>query len=179
MEKRSNIWAFYLLFICFGLAIYSLFSNIKGTWWLIAPPNYILIIFSLLAFALGIIGFKDKSNWRAKTRSWLTVILSALLFIALFLAILLTLFASLLGVNERIETVQSPDGSYTIDFYRFDAGATGTFGVRGEINGPLWFKKRIYHQQRVEQIEVEWLDNNTVSINNHKLNLKEGETYGY
>lgn len=179
MEKRSNRWAFNLLFLCFGLAMYSLFSNIIGTWWLIAPPNYILFISSSLAFALGIIGFKDKSNWRAKTRSWVTVIFSALLSIALFLAILLTLFASLLGANERIETVQSPDGSYTIDFYRYDAGAAGTFGVRGEINGPLWFKKRFYHQQRVEQIEVEWLDNNTVLINNHKLNLKEGETYGY
>ena len=179
MKKRYNIWAFYIIFFCFGLSMYSLYSNIKGTWWLIAPPNYVLFIISSLAFALGIIGFKDKRNWRVKTRSWVTVILSALLSIALFLSILLTLFASSFGVNELIETVHSPDGSYTIDFYRYDAGAAGTFGVRGEINGPLWLKKRIYHQQKVEQVEVEWLNNHTVLINNRKLNLKEGETYGY
>ena len=179
MEKRCNMWAFYLIFICYGLAIYSLYSNIKQTWWLIAPPNYVLFIISLTAMVLGIIGFKDKRNWRAKTRSWLSIILSVSSSIALFLIILFSLFFSSLGMKELIETVQSPDGNYTIDFYRYDAGAAGTFGVRGEINGPLWFKKRIYHQRRIEQVEVEWVNNNTVSINNRKLNLKEGETYGY
>ena len=64
-------------------------------------------------------------------------------------------------------------------FYHYDAGAAGSFGVRGEINGPLWFKKRIYYQSRVEHVEVEWVNNSTVSINKRTLNLKEGETYGY
>lgn len=178
MESRYNLWSFYLIFVCLGLVAYSLYSNISNTW-LIAPPSYILFIISLLAFSLGIIGFKDKRNWRTKTRSWLTVILSTFLSIALFIVLLLSIFASSLGANELIETVQSPDGNYTIDFYRYDAGAAGTFGVRGEINGPLWFKKRIYHQRRIEQVEVKWKNNSTVSINNRTLNLKEGETYGY
>ena len=178
MGKRYNLVSFYVMLVCLGLAVYSLYSNISNTW-LIAPPNYILLLFSLLAFVLGIIGFKDKRNWRSKTRSWLTVILSSLLSIALFLAISLSLFASLFGANEHIKTVQSPDGTYTIDFYRYDAGAAGTFGIRGELNGPLWFKKRIYYRDREEQVEVEWITNSTVSINNRTLNLKEGETYGY
>lgn len=178
MERRYNIWSFYLILICVGLASYSLYSNIINTW-LIVPPNYILIIFSLLAFTWGINGFKDSEDWRTKTRGWLTVILSALLSIALFLAILFSLFASTLGANEHIETVESPDGNYTIDFYRYDAGAMGSFGVRGELNGPLWLKKRIYYQDTIEQIEVEWKNNNTVSINKIILDLKEGETYGY
>lgn len=172
MAKRYNVWSFYLIVVCLGLAAYSLYSNINNTW-LIAPPNYILLIISLFAFISGIIGFRDKRNWRTKTRSWLTVILSILMSIALFLAILLSLFASSFGVNEHIETVQSPDGNYTIEFYRYDAGAAGTFGVRGELNGPLWFKKRIYHQDRIEHVEVEWENNSTVSINNRILNLKE------
>jgi hypothetical protein len=109
----------------------------------------------------------------------LTVILSFLLSIVLFLAILLSLFASWLGANEHIEIVHSPDGNYTIDFYRFDVGAAGSFGVRGELNGPLWGKKRIYYQNRVEEVEVEWENNTTISINNHILNLKDGDTYGY
>lgn len=178
MENRCNLGSFYLMLVCLGLACYSLYSNISHTW-LIAPPNYILFISSLLAIILGIIGFKDKKNWRTKTRSWLTVIISVLLCMALFLAIMLTLFASFLGANEHIETVRSPNGHYTIDFYRYDAGATGSFGVRGEINGPLWLKKRIYYQDSIEQVKVEWENNSTVSINNHILNLKEGETYGY
>jgi hypothetical protein len=178
VEKRYNLGSFYLIFVCLGLALYSLYSNLNHTW-LIAPPNYILFGFSLLALILGIIGFKDKRNWRTKTRSWLTIILSLLLSIVFFLAILLTLFASSFGANEHIKTVQSPDGNYTIDFYRYDAGAAGSFGIRGELNGPLWFKKRIYYRDKEEQVEVEWKNNSTVSINNRTLNLKEGETYGY
>ena len=177
-KKRYNLWSFYLIIVCLGLAVYSLYSNIKNAW-LVAPPIYIILLLSVIAFILGMKGFKDKRNWRAKTRSWLTVILSFLMSIALFLAVLLSLFASSFGVNKHIETVHSPDGNYTIDFYYFDAGAAGTFGVRGELNGPLWVKKRIYYQTRVEQVEVEWENNSTVTINNHTLNLKEGDTFGY
>ncbi|MEH7014622.1 DUF5412 family protein [Neobacillus niacini] len=178
MEKRYNLWSFYLIIVCLGLAAYSLYSNIENAW-LIAPPNYILLLVSVIVFILGIKGFKDKRNWQVQTRSWLTVILSFLLSIVLILAILLSLFASSLEANEHIETVHSPDGNYTIDFYRFDAGAAGSFGVRGELDGPLWVKKRIYYQKRVEQIEVEWENNTTILINNHILNLKDGDTYGY
>jgi len=92
---------------------------------------------------------------------------------------LFTLFSSLFGVNEHIKTVSSPDNGYTIDFYFWDAGAAGTFGIRGELNGPLWFKKRIYYEKRTGNVNVEWKSNNKVSINNHILKLNEGETFGY
>jgi membrane protease YdiL (CAAX protease family) len=178
MEKRYNLWSFYLIIVCLGLTTYSLYSNIENNW-LIAPPNYILLFVSVIVFILGIKGFKDKRNWQAKTRGWLAVILSLLLSTVLTLTILLSLFASSLGANEHIETVHSPDGNYTIDFYRFDAGAAGSFGVRGELNGPLWVKKRIYYQNRVEEVEVEWENNTTISISNHILNLEDGDTFGY
>lgn len=179
MAKRYNVGALNLIIFCYGLAMYSLYSKIQQTRWLIAPPVYVLLMMSLLAFFLGMFGFKDLRNWRTKTRSWLTVIFSAFLSIVLFLASLLLVFASSLGVNERIETSHSPNGKYTVDFYRYDPGATGAYGVRGELNGPLWYKKRIYHQSRIEQVEVEWVDNDIILINKHKLNLKAGETYGY
>jgi hypothetical protein len=178
MRKQYNLWAFYLILVCFGLATYSLYSNMKNTW-LIAPPNYILLIISLIALILGIVGFKDKRNWWTKARSWLTVILSSLTTVGLFLVVSFTLFFSSVGANEHIKTVSSTDGNYTIDFYRFDAGAAGSFGVRGELNGPLWFKKRIYLQHNVEQVQAEWKNNDKVSINNHILKLDEGDTYGY
>ncbi|WP_144511282.1 DUF5412 family protein [Bacillus sp. FJAT-22090] len=178
MGKRYNLWSFYLIIVCLGLAVYSLYSNINNTW-LFAPPNYILLMISLLAFVLGIIGFKDKRNWRTKTQSWLTIILSSLTSIALFLILSFTLLFSSMDENKHIKTVSSPEDNYTIDFYRFDVGAAGSFGVRGELNGPLWSKKRIYYQHRVEQVEVEWENNSTVSINNNILNLKKGDTFGY
>lgn len=154
LEKRYNLWALYLIIICLGVACYSLYSNINNTW-LISPPNYILFIISVLAFILGIKGLEDKRNWRTKTRSWLTITLSSLLSIALFLALSFTLFFSSFGANELIKTVSSPDNRYNIDFYLWDAGAAGTFGVKGELNGPLWFKKRIYYEKRIENVNVE------------------------
>ena len=178
MERRYNFWSFYLILVCLGLAAYSLYSHFTHAW-LIAPPNYMLLIMSLLAFYLGVFGFKDKRNWRTKTRSWITIILSSLLSIGLFLGVSLTLLLSLLGASEHVKTVHSPDDNYTIDFYRYDAGAAGSFGVRGELNGPLWFKKRIYYQDSIDQVEVDWKNNSTVSINKHILNLKEGDSYGY
>ncbi|MGP4070615.1 DUF5412 family protein [Halobacillus sp. B29] len=178
MGEKYNLWSFYLILVCLGLAAYSLYSNMNNTW-LIAPPNYILLLISLIALTLGVIGLKDKRNWWAKTRSWFTIIISTLTSIGLFLVVSFTLFFSSMGSDEHIQTFSSPGDKYNIDFYRYDAGAAGSFGVRGEINGPLWFKKRIYLQHNTEQVEVEWENNEKLSINNHILNLDEGETYGY
>ena len=178
MAQRYNSWAFYLMLICLGLASYSVYSNLNHGWQ-IAPPNYVLLLISLLAFIMGMIGFKDKRNWKTKTRSWLTLILSFFLGSALLLVVMLSFAASAIGANEYLKTVQSPNDHYTIDFYRYDAGAFGSFGVRGELNGPLWFKKRIFYQDSIEKVHVEWKDSTTVYINEHLLDLKEGETYGY
>ena len=177
MGKRYNFWSFYLILVCLGLAAYSLYSNIHNTW-LVVPPIYILLLMSLLAFILGIFGFTDKRNWRTKARSWFTVILSSLTSIGLYLVLWFTFIFSF-GPDEHIKTVSSPDNKYIIDFYRWDAGGAGTFGIRGELNGPLWFKKRIYYERETENVEVEWKNNSEVSINNHILNLDVGDKYGY
>lgn len=173
MDKRYNLWAFYLTLLCLGLVAVSFYSILYNKW-LITPPNYIFLMISVLTFTLGVIGFKYNRNMIAKIRGWFTVVLSFLISIALFLVICLSLW-----VDDYMETVHSPDGHYTIDFYRYDLGAAGSFGVRGELNGPLWFKKHIYIQNNSEQVNVKWVNDSTISINNYILNLKEGETYGY
>ncbi|WP_163527203.1 DUF5412 family protein [Halobacillus ihumii] len=178
MERKYNVGSFSLSLFCLGISLYSFYSHINNIW-LIAPPNYIVLLLSIVAFTLGIKGFKDKTNWFSKLRSWVSVTLSLLLSISLFLACSLSILASSFGANEHIKTVHSPNDEYRIDFYHWDAGAAGTFGIRGELNGPLRFKKRIYFQKRTEDVEVEWKGNDTMSINNHILNLDKGDTYGY
>ncbi|MFC7322518.1 DUF5412 family protein [Halobacillus campisalis] len=178
MAIKYNVGGLCLIIFCIGVAIYSLYSNFNNAW-LIAPPNYILLAVSITAFVLGVKGFKDKRNWLARLRSWLTVVLSLLLAAALSLALLFASFFSSMGVDEHIKTVSSPNEKHTIDFYRWDAGAAGTFGIRGELSGPLWFKKRIYYQKRIEHAKVNWQSNNKVSINNHIINVNKGETFGY
>lgn len=107
----------------------------------------IILLLSVIALVSGIKGFKDKRNKWAKSRSWLTVLMSLLLTIILLFAVLLTLLGSSIGSNSQLEIIGSRDGNYTIDFYSWDAGAAGTFGISGELNGPLWFKKRIYYEK--------------------------------
>ncbi|WP_077622666.1 DUF5412 family protein [Sediminibacillus massiliensis] len=178
MAKKYNLWSFYILICCIGMAIYSLYSNIHNMW-LIAPPNYILFLISVFTFIFGVKGFQDKRSPWSKLRSWLTVTFSALLSILLLTALILMLLASSMGANKHIKTVTSPENDYTLKFYRWDAGAAGSFGIRGELHGPLWFKKRFYYQETIEKVDVEWESNRVVTINNLALNLDEGETHGY
>ena len=178
MVKSYNLWSFLLILLCFFFSGYWVYSNLNNTWQ-ISPPVYVLLLISIAAFVLAIFGFKNtRSVWSA-IRNWIAVILSLLVSLLLLFAFLLWLLFSGLGANEHIKTVHSPDGHYTIDFYRWDAGAAGTFGIRGELNGPLWFKKRIYLERRIETVEVEWINENKISINNHVLDLDVEETYGY
>ena len=79
------------------------------------------------------------------------------------------------GEKEWLKTVRSPDGQFTVDFYYTDAGARGSFGILGELNGPLWFKKRIYYEKRAEVVNIQWENDHTILINNNTLNLKDVE----
>lgn len=76
-----------------------------------------------------------------------------------------------------IETTHSPEGDYTINLYTENGGAASSINVAGIIDGPLWFKKNIYDDMNMHKADVEWIDNYTVSINNHILNLNRGETF--
>lgn len=77
-----------------------------------------------------------------------------------------------------IESV-SPDGSYTVNVYSSNGGATVPYGIVGELvfNKSDKKNKTIYWDLE-EDASVEWLDNNIVSINNKKLKLPN-EKYDY
>ena len=76
-----------------------------------------------------------------------------------------------------MDTTQSPDGDYTIDFYQINGGAATSIGVVGELDGPLWFKKTIYDDWNRQEVDVEWIDNHTVKINDYVLDLEANKTY--
>ncbi|GAA0335521.1 hypothetical protein GCM10008967_27770 [Bacillus carboniphilus] len=100
-----------------------------------------------------------------------------LLAVLTFHTLMMLTFGGVGDGTKHILTTHSPDGEYTIDFFVINPGAMGSFRVEGELNGPLWFKKLIYFERRVVNVDVQWLDNNTVKLNNHKLDLKNDETY--
>ena len=115
---------------------------------------------------------KDKSSKRARWRSWLTILIIVPLSIAFLLGVAVNTIA-----RERIETTQSPDNKTTIEFYTLNGGAATSISVTGIVNGPLWIKKRIYYEVPMHEVDVEWLNNHTIKINNHTLDLDKGETY--
>jgi fumarate reductase subunit D len=142
--------------------------------WLIIPPNYVILIFSFLVLFLAILGFKDKSNKFAKLRSWISTVLSSILIFILI--VIMSFTAMFSGSKELLKTAHSPGEKYTINFYKTDAGAMGTHGILGELEGPLWFKRVIYYEQKVDQVDLEWENNHTVLINDRKLDLMKGDT---
>lgn len=168
MARRYNLWSFYLCLTCLIFSLSLVFSD-----WSVAPPVYILWIFTLVALILGLFGFEDETNKRSRLRSLFTFIFSSLLLLILFLVALRVFFVS----EDLFETTYSPNNNYKIEFYLTNGGATTSFGVLGKLDGPLWFEKTVYDDYRMDHADVEWINNHTVSINNHILDLKKGETY--
>lgn len=142
--------------------------------WLVIPPNDVILILSILGLTLAILGFKDKSNKSTKVRSWVSTVLSVVLIFILLGALSFTSIFS--GSKQLITTTHSPDKNYTISFYKTDAGAMGSFGVIGELKGPLWFKRVFYYERKTDQVDLEWINNHTISINDQKVDLLNGET---
>lgn len=82
--------------------------------------------------------------------------------------------------DELINQSTSPNGTYTINAYLYNGGATVSYTVLGELvfNKENKRSKKIYWQYREENVQIEWIDDNTVRINNVQLELPN-ETYDY
>ncbi|MFJ7735875.1 DUF5412 domain-containing protein [Lysinibacillus sp. NPDC097287] len=74
----------------------------------------------------------------------------------------------------------SPDGTYTINAYLSDSGATTSYTVLGELvfNKENKRPKKIYWQYKESTARIEWIDDDTVKINTVTLELPH-ETYDY
>lgn len=82
--------------------------------------------------------------------------------------------------GELISQSVSPDGTYTVNAYVSDGGATVSYTVLGELifNNENKSPKKIYWQYREDEAEIEWADDSTVMINDVQLKLPN-ETYDY
>ncbi|MDL4840234.1 DUF5412 family protein [Aquibacillus rhizosphaerae] len=169
--KRYSLMSFYMCLLCLILSL----TLILSSWTII--PSYVLWLIALIALIAGIKGFKDRINKISKIRSWFTVITSLLLLISLSLVLLFGTLRTLVISEEFIKESKSPDGTYTVEFYLTNGGATTAFRVIGKLDGPLWSEKLLYGDYRMDHAKVEWVNNHTISINNHVLNLKKDETY--
>lgn len=67
----------------------------------------------------------------------------------------------------------SPNGTYTVRAYITNGGATVAYSVRGELvfNDENKKDKNIYWNYREDSATVNWIDDDTVNINGHVLNM--------
>ncbi len=76
--------------------------------------------------------------------------------------------------GKFINSYDSPTLNYTINIYLCDGGATTDFSIRGElVNNQNKSRKTIYWNYHEQEAYVEWIDEETVVINNHTLNVLE------
>lgn len=74
--------------------------------------------------------------------------------------------------GEFLASYDSPSTDYSVNIYLCGGGATVDFSIRGELvennNGS---KKNIYWSYHEQEADVEWLDEETVVINDRTLNV--------
>ncbi|NMC55753.1 MAG: DUF5412 domain-containing protein [Eubacteriaceae bacterium] len=84
-----------------------------------------------------------------------------------------------LNGEEIINISTSPDGNYTLIMYVNNGGATVDFAVLGSIKNNLtnvnW---NIYWQYHCNEVDVYWVNNDTVIINGIQLNVVK-DTYDW
>lgn len=111
--------------------------------------------------------------------STLLVVLLSIVLIFCFCAV--SAFIGISQVNNQetfISYSQSPDGKYILEAYKTEPGATVDFSIKVYlIKGEN--KKLIYNAYHEEQVQIIWIDNQNVSINNKILDLSIGETYDW
>ncbi len=106
-------------------------------------------------------------------------------FIILVVLILSSVFlisaCGFLTSEEIIATSTSPDETYKLEAYIVNGGATTDYSIKVYLlnESSLSGKKLIYNKYHDYNADIQWLDNDTVSINGVVLDLSKGETYDW
>lgn len=105
-----------------------------------------------------------------------------ILIVTLLGILIYTFFVSMdrLPKGDFLAEESSPDGKYTLKAYISDGGATTSYAIRGELifNEKNGKTKNLYWNYREDIAKFSWVDNDTVIINNHTLNVPK-EKYDF
>lgn len=98
--------------------------------------------------------------------------------LSIIVYIIYHLFFSLNNLPEGVllKKFTSPKGSYTVKAYLCNGGATVDYAVRAELieNINKNRSKNFYWEYKISDIEVEWIGDKTIKINNHIIYLPNG-----
>lgn len=139
--------------------------------------SYIIFVLSLLPFICALILtvcsiiFKDKEYTKALTLTLTGILAFWLLGYYVFLLFISNFFVQYFCQQDLLQSVESPNGEYTINTYRENCGATTDFVVTGELCNKNNKCKEIYTCYHEDDSFVYWIDDQNVFINNKKLNI--------
>lgn len=119
-------------------------------------------------------------NKRSKTRISKTIIVIALVTCMVAYGVYWAFFdLQRIDGEEFLDETTSPQGTYTVTAYLNNGGATTSYAVLCTVrNNKSQSVKNIYWEYRTDTVEMEWLDDENIRINNAVLNV-EKETYDF
>ena len=117
----------------------------------------------------------DNNKIIKKIKIQSTIAFISVLFIVALLIGVLILFNSIFSPDkELISTTESIDGRYKVEAYRINGGATTDYVVRCYLKGDkILGKKLIYNDYHVDSASLIWIDNDTIWINGHEIDLPD------
>ncbi|WP_420488240.1 DUF5412 domain-containing protein [Gottfriedia acidiceleris] len=120
---------------------------------------------------------ENKKNWQKRRRLSFKILISvSVLFLVLIGYGVYWVFFDMnrLPKGDYLTEEKSPNGNYTIKAFVTNGGATTGYAVRGEL---VYNKEKksntVYWNYRESAADIEWIDNDTVVINGHTLNIPD------
>ena len=134
-KRASVLFSLYIAFIVFcGWLMTHTLCTVSTSSLVALIMAFIIVIYLLIKGAKSV---RRLYKFLASLICAVSFLITALLLCIFLLQLVILLF----GGATHLTTSISPDQRYRIHFYYFDAGAMGTFGVRGELDGPFDFKR--------------------------------------
>lgn len=107
------------------------------------------------------------------TKIWKTILVSIILII-LYLVFewYISNDMTSLPIGIKIQSIDSPNGAYTMNIYLVEGGSISADAIRVEIETLETGKRRnIYYSYPENSVAAKWEDNNNIKINDIQLNI--------
>ncbi|WP_195616832.1 DUF5412 family protein [Clostridium paraputrificum] len=121
----------------------------------------------------------DQEVKKSKKKILIGTLVSLCILISLIIFALYELISTtskMFSPNEELLSESfSPDNKYKVEAYLVDGGATTDFCVKCILFVDNKKSKTIYSDYHIRDANIEWVDNDTVSINSHIIDLPDGK----
>ena len=121
----------------------------------------------------------DQEVKKSKKKILIGTLVSLCILISLIIFALYELISTtskMFPQNEELLSESfSPDNKYKVEAYLVDNGATTAFSVKCILFVDNKKSKTIYSDYHIRDANIEWIDNDTVSINSHIIDLPDGK----